>query len=128
MLYSFKPRLFLIIAALTCCAGSGVQAQEERSKLTVETELGPGWQSRNDVQIPNDSFGDKFALDQISGSGPWLTARFNFLWDINEKHGVRILLAPLSFEESGLINSDIDFAGGNFQANQPTEARYKFNS
>jgi len=123
-----RPNVLLAAFLVLMSAAPLTWSQDSAPGFVLETEFGPGWQSRNDVQIPNDSLGTKFALDDISGSGPWLTARLNLLWDINEKHGVRVLLAPLAFEETGALRSDVDFAGGDFQASEPVEARYKFNS
>jgi len=80
------------------------------------------------VQIPNDNLGTRYALDDISGNGPWLSARINLVWNINEKHGMRVLLAPLSYTETNILNSNVDFAGGQFQSGLAVEASYKFNS
>jgi hypothetical protein len=108
---------------------SGISsAQEQLERPVAEIELGPGWQSRNDVQIPNNAMGSKFALDGVAGSGPFLTARLNLLWDFNDRHGLRFLYAPLSYEETGDAGRDIDFAGQRFTGGQSLDARYQFNS
>ena len=124
-----KPAsFFLLLPVLLSTFSPPAMTQEDIPSFVLETEFGPGWQSRNDVKIPNDSLGTRFALDDISGNGPWLTARLNLLWNLNDKHGVRVLLAPLSYEETGILNTNVNFAGASFQADQPVEARYKFNS
>ncbi|MGA0935859.1 MAG: hypothetical protein ACO3R5_12115 [Pseudohongiellaceae bacterium] len=120
-----------VICLLLIFPGTAVEpalAQAGRAPIMVETEFGPGWQSRNDVKIPNDTFGTRFALDAVTGSGPWLTARVNLIWDANEKHGMRVLLAPLNLSETGRLQVNTDFADSTFQAGQPVEARYRFNS
>ena len=39
-------------------------------RFRLELEIGPNWQARNDVQIPNDANGTRFSLREIVGSGP----------------------------------------------------------
>lgn len=96
--------------------------------LLVELEGGPVWQSRNDVQIPNDETGTRFSLVDVIGNGPWPSARMYVTWNISTRHGLRALLAPLTISETASLDSPIDFAGETFSAGEPTEATYKFNS
>ena len=96
--------------------------------LDLKVSVGATFQARNDVQIPNTSESDRFALDDITGVGPWPAVRLEALWNINKKHGVRLLIAPLSFSETGDIDAPIRFAGATFIADQPVEAEYRFNS
>ncbi len=49
----------------------------------LEVEGGPVWQSRNNVQIPNDPAGTRFSLVDAIGSGPWPAARIYATWNIN---------------------------------------------
>jgi len=125
---SLQPFLSLTFSLILVSASQLSLAQSDGRNIVVETEFGASWQSRNDVQIPNDNLGTRFALDEIAGSGPWLLARFNLLWNINEKHGFRVLLAPLSYTESNVLESDVSFAGTQFQSGEAVEASYKFNS
>lgn len=99
----------------------------QRSFL-VELEGGPVWQSQNDVQIPNDASGTRFSLVDVIGKGPWPAFRFYATWNLSDKHGLRVLLAPLSVTESTTLTDPLDFNGSTFPAGQPTEATYKFNS
>lgn len=96
--------------------------------LVVEVEGGPVWQTRNDVQIPNDATGTRFSLAEVAGKGPWPATRAYVTWNLNEEHGLRVLMAPLSITEMARLASPIDFAGESFGAGTPTEATYKFNS
>jgi hypothetical protein len=98
------------------------------STFVVELEVGPVWQSRNDVQIPNNASGTRFSLVDLVGAGPFPAGRLYILWNIHERHGLRALLAPLFYTESGQFSSPVNFAGGTFQAGVPTDATYKFNS
>ncbi|MEM1081795.1 MAG: hypothetical protein AAGH65_09470 [Pseudomonadota bacterium] len=99
-----------------------------QSSYSIELEAGPTWQARNDVQIPNDASADRFDLTDILGSGPWATARLNAIWNLNERHGLRLVLAPLVIEERGQFDQDVRFNGETFIANTPVDARYRFNS
>lgn len=103
-------------------------AGAEGSRFEVELELGPVWQSKNDVQIPNDETGTRFSLKDLAGTGPWPAGRFSFTWNIKGRHGLRLLLAPLSITETGRLDEPVDFAGESFEAGEPTEATYQFNS
>jgi hypothetical protein len=96
--------------------------------VQIAVELGATYQSKNDVQIPNDREGTRFELDDITGSGPWGTVRVDINWNINEKHGVRAVLAPLSFSERGNIDEPVDFAGETYSPDEPLKASYTFNS
>ena len=49
---------------LSTAEGQGVPTFE------IELEGGPAWQSRNEVQIPNDASGTRFSLVDLAGSGP----------------------------------------------------------
>jgi hypothetical protein len=115
-----------LLAGILVSGKAGAQLQ--LTEPVMELELGPGWQARNDVRIPNDNQGTRFALDDISGSGPWLNTRLNLLWDFRDRHGIRFLYAPFSYEETGFVDTQIDFAGSSFAAGQPLQSRYQFNS
>lgn len=103
-------------------------ADSEPPRWTVELEAGPFWQSRNDVQIPNDDTGTRFSLEDLAGGGPWFGARVQISYTIRGRHGVQLYLAPLSYSETGRFETPVRFAGESFAAGTPTEAKYKFNS
>ena len=94
----------------------------------VQVELGATFQEKNDVQIPNDREGTKFSLDDIAGDGPWGTVRSDINWNINEKHGMRFVLAPLSYTESGSFDEPVKFAGEVYKPDERVKASYRFNS
>ena len=120
-------RLWLLIAMMLMALLTTATVSADRS-LDLKVSVGATFQAKNDVQIPNTSEGDRFALDDITGTGPWPAARLEALWDFNSKHGVRILLAPLSYSETGDISAPIRFAGATFNADQPVRGEYRFNS
>jgi hypothetical protein len=100
----------------------------EDSPFMVELEGGPVWQSRNDVQIPNDETASRFSLTDVIGNGPTSAGRLYMTWNINEKHGLRGLLAPLSVNDTGNVAEAVNFAGETYVPGDPVEATYQFNS
>jgi hypothetical protein len=107
---------------------SGVVAAADEPSFSLELELGPAWQSRNTVQIPNTDAGTRFSLNDLVGSGPWAAGRVYFTWNLNRRHSLRVLAAPLSYTESGIFDETVNFAGETYEAGLPTEATYQFNS
>lgn len=89
-----------------------------------EFELGAIFQARNDAEIPNDKSGTRFSLEELVGSGPWTSARFNPTWNINECHGMRLVLTPLSYDEAGLFDEVVKFDGETFVPNKQVKATY----
>jgi hypothetical protein len=103
-----------------------VQAQTVPA-FELELEGGPVWQSRNDVQIPNAETGTRFSLADLSGKGPWPVGRLYVTWNINERHGLRVLLAPFSLTETGSLDDPVSFAGETFRPGT-VDATYKSSS
>lgn len=115
-----------IALLITLLTASSVAAKG--NSLELKLSAGASWQTSNNVQIPNDSEGTRFALDDIAGKGPFPAARVEAIWNYSKKHAVRVLLAPLSYSESGSITEPIDFAGSTFTTGQPVVGEYTFNS
>ena len=97
-------------------------------RFTLELEAGPAWQSRNDVEIPNDGTGTRFSLVDVVGKGPWLAGRLTVTWNMAERHGVRLLAAPFSLTETGTLAEPVFFVDRTFAPAVPTAATYRFNS
>ncbi len=116
------------LVALSYLGSLALAEPPAQPSFHVELEGGPVWQSQNDVQIPNDASGTRFSLVDVIGKGPWPAFRFYATWNISAKHGLRVLLAPLSVTETTTLAGPVDFNGSTFPAGQPTEATYKFNS
>ena len=119
--------LILLVAATAAAADTNSEAPET-PRFLLELEGGPVWQTVNDVQIPNDETGTRFSLVDVIGKGPWPAFRFYATWNINPKHGLRVLLAPLSVTETSTLTDPVNFAGSSFATGVPTEATYQFNS
>jgi len=115
------------LGLLIWCVPSTGRAADS-SRFALEIEGGAVWQSRNDVQIPNNISATRFSLMELVGHGPWPAARVYVTWNISARHGLRVLAAPLQYTESGVFADTVRFAGGTFAPGSPTEATYKFNS
>jgi hypothetical protein len=113
-----------LIAFLTC--GSFAVSQPDK-RLSVSVEGGLTWQSRNDVRVPNET-GTQFSLPDVIGKGPYGVFRAEVTFDINERHGLRFVFAPLEITDTGTLLSDVSFAGVDFASGIDTEGNYKFNS
>lgn len=116
---------FLMVSALSIPRAAPAQ---HVPRFSLEVEAGPVWQSRNDVQIPNDASGTRFSLRGLTGSGPWPAGRVYLSWNLNERHGLRVLVAPLEITERGTLGEAVGFAGASYAAGEPTEGTYVFNS
>lgn len=116
-----------VLLSLALLGGAG-QARAETGPFSLEAEFGPVWQARNKAQIPNDERADRFALTDIAGSGPWPSVRINANWNFAGPHGLRAVLAPLSYDERGTVDRDVRFQGETFAADERLKAEYRFNS
>ncbi|HET9426401.1 MAG TPA: hypothetical protein VFO55_13610 [Gemmatimonadaceae bacterium] len=124
----FRGAATMAMGAMVVAAPAA--GQEPRSPVRVELELEGGsvWLSRNTAQIPNDDSGTRFSLVSVTGKGPWPAARGYVTWNMNERHGLRVLVAPLSIRETGTLASSIQFAGASYAPGAPVDAEYTFNS
>lgn len=97
-------------------------------RFSVQVEGGGVWQTRNDVQIPNDATATRFSLCELVGMGPWPAGRVYVTWRAGERHALRALFAPLSITGTGVPDGAIAFAGKTYAPATPVEATYQFNS
>ncbi len=116
------------MGTLTLAMPVRAQAGRPTPRFEFEVEGGPVWQSRNVAQIPNDASGTRFSLVPVVGKGPWLAARGYLTWNLNERHSLRLLAAPLTIREFGTLPGPVRFAGASYVAGEPVEAQYTFNS
>ena len=120
----FDTIIFLCLSvAMTAHAVAGSDVM----RFNLELEGGPVWQSYNDVRIPGDS-GTEFSFKDLTGAGPYAYGRFTLGWNIRERHGVRLVAAPLRVNGSGTFDQPVSFAGTLFAADTGTEGRYKFDT
>ncbi|MFW5972489.1 MAG: hypothetical protein ACOCTG_00740 [Bacteroidota bacterium] len=117
----------LVLVLLLLVVGRDAAIAQTPS-LVVEVEAGPVWQNVNEVQIPNDETASRFSLVDLIGNGPWPAPRLYLTWNLAERHGLRVLVAPLSVTETGVPERALSFAGAEYEAGQATQATYTFNS
>ncbi len=120
------------IAAVVSVVIAGLMAPalaaQSHSRWLVELEAGPVWQGYNDVEIPNDGSATRFSLRDLAGAGPWPAARLYLTWYPAERHGLRLLAAPLTVRATGDPAGPITFAGAEYAAGTDVDATYTFNS
>lgn len=115
-------------AAIAASLATAIPAVATDRPFNLHVELGASWQEKNNVQIPNDEQGTRFSLADVAGSGPWAAIRIEGTWDVNDKHGLRFLLAPLSYSENGQLAEETHFAGKSYSGDKDVKAEYRFNS
>lgn len=121
-----RPTRVASLALLACSVLNDAAAQD-RERLAVEIEGGSIWQGRNDVRIPNET-GTLFSLVDLAGSGPSGVVRVEAAFDVNERHGFRVVVAPLAIDGSGVPSESVLFAGEAFAPGVSTTASYRFSS
>lgn len=99
----------------------------EDSRWQFSLEGGAAFQTVNDVEIPPGT-GTRFSLVDAIGKGPLPYVRFESKYTINDKHRLRLLIAPLSIEKEGQLSKEVFYKDKLFSANTETTYRYKFNS
>lgn len=117
-----------VLLLLASATHPATAAGQPAPRWVVELEGGPVWQSYNDVEVPNDGSATRFSLRRLAGAGPWSSGRLYVTWNPGERHGLRLLLAPLSIRETGVPAEPVIFAGESYRAGDATEATYTFNS
>jgi hypothetical protein len=112
-------------AAATLYADAGLADSAPAPTLTVE--LGAAWQARNDARIENEPPNTRFAIDEITGSGPYPAGRVAFEWSLAERHRLRLLAAPLRVDDTGISDRTIVFRDTVFDPDR-VRAEYRFDS
>ncbi|MFV8819689.1 hypothetical protein [Haliea sp. E17] len=119
------------LATLATCSAVAFIAQHCNAAepgIDARLEVGAAFQERNKVQVPNDREGTRFSLNDIAGSGPWPAVRAELEWNVDERHGLRMVLAPFAYSERGRLGKTVQFEGESFSPDAPVRASYKFNS
>lgn len=123
--YTTQLKYYLVIAiGITLLA----PLEQVKAEVDLRISVGASVQSKNVIQNPNTTSGTRFSLSDAVGEDPVIAARIELNWNFNERHNLRILLAPLSYTESVTFQNPILFTGETFSTNQPLDAHYKFNS
>ena len=109
------------LAALLCLPVVSV------AQWRVDVEVGLYKAERNRVQIPNDSRGDRFDINEL-GNGSFPGARVTLGWQLAEEHELQFVYAPFVYKEKGTFDEAVRFDGTSFAAGTPLEARYQFSN
>jgi hypothetical protein len=123
MLPSLRDCCLIFATTSLLSAAAAVRAEDSGG---FELEGGGVWLTRNDARIPADT-GTEFDLRDLTGSGPAAYFRVGGEWNINDRHGLRVVLAPLEISGTGALAQDTDFVDTTFPAG-PTEGKYKFST
>ena len=121
-----RPEILMLSLLMLPGTAAWAQSEETSKRFGIGVETGALNFSKNDVRIPGTG-GTRFDMTNLTGSGPEFFARLDGHWDINDKHGLRIVLAPLEVTGTGDLPQDTDFAGETFPAGT-TSATYKFSA
>lgn len=118
----------VLFASVWCTPGLalGADATDARPPASVDLELGLYRYSRNDVRIPNVG-GTRFDLTELAGDSG-ADVRLHGTWWWSERNALRLTLAPINTNGTGVPDQNIDFAGSEFAAGEPTRAQYRFNT
>lgn len=118
----------LALAAASCATpGSSLSAHRDARPIAVEFEGGALWQNRNDVRIPGEG-GTRFSISDTIGEGEEPVGRVTVDWDLDPRHALRAVIAPLEIEGTDTFDAPVDFDGTTFAAGTATTATYRFDS
>lgn len=104
-----------------------VNASAFAGGFKLEVEGGGVWFSRNDVRIPGDE-GTRFDLINLTGRGADPYFRLHGTYVFNDRHALRLTMAPLEVDGTGKLNQDVLFMDELFAAGIATEGTFKFNT
>ncbi len=118
-----KQLVFCSLLLLLLCS---ISAQ---SSLMIDTDLGLAFPGYNDVQIPNDDdIHTRFSLKDDLSLDPVVSARLVLHYNINPRHRVSLLVAPLKLSPEGRFDREIIFQNKTFVAGEEIKAVYRFDS
>ncbi len=120
-------QLLIVVMAIPIALTIQVASASEQP-LDLQLSFGSSWQQSNDVQIPNNDTSTRFSLRDAVGEGPLPLLRLEAKWSFKDRHGIRVLLAPLEYTESATFNETVRFAGASFDSTERVDATYRFNS
>lgn len=124
---SVSGLLVIFLVAVALVPASSAQEEFTGNRWCLAWEVGPVWQTVNDLQIPNTAEGTRFSLVDAVGKGSWFAQRVTLEYHLTDRSSLRALVAPLSIEAGGNLAASTAFNGAEF-APGPASATYKFNS
>jgi hypothetical protein len=93
----------------------------------LDIEGGGVWSGYNDVRIPGTT-GTLFSLVDDLETDPSLYFRVRITYVLAGRHTISLLAAPLRLEAAGSVGRPIVYEGETFEAGEPLEALYRFDS
>jgi hypothetical protein len=114
----------LVVLSALAIMGLAAARAGAATRLRLELEGGPAWQTRNDFAIPGDT-GTRVRLDDGS---PVAAFRGTLTWDFGDRWSMRVLAAPLSTETDFVADTPIALEGITFPAGTPLRQSYVFDS
>ncbi len=97
------------------------------AQVELDVEAGATYSGYNNVRIPGD-IGTRFSLSDELNADPSAFYRIRLFYDINKRHHIGALFAPLTIKSSGTLNRNLLFEGTSFPAGGSLDASYQFNS
>ncbi len=117
-----------ILLMITVCAAVGLTAGPSSGEgLVLDIEGGALFTGYNDVRIPGTT-GTLFSLVDDLETDPAPYYRFRVTYNAAERHTISLLAAPLRLEADGIVERPIIYEGETFDANEPIDALYRFDS
>ena len=115
--------LCVMIVCMIFCTPASVSGKG----LVLDIEGGGVMSGYNDVRIPGNT-GTLFSLvdDLETDPAPYFRVRLSY--EVAEKHLLSLLAAPLRLDAEGTPDRSIFYEGETFEAGEPLEARYRFDS
>ena len=121
------PLAAAAVLAGTAALGAGSARADTAPAPTLTVELGAFWQARNDARVTNGPPNTRFAIDEITGSGPYAAGRIALEWPLAERHVLRFVFAPLRVDDTGTTAAPIVFRETVFDPGE-VRAEYRFDS
>ncbi len=98
-----------------------------RAQLQLDIETGAALSGYNKVRIPGEG-GTFINFAESLEATPSAFYRLRLSYNINEKHTISALYAPLTIRYNGTFGQELQFFGTTFAATQLLDVRYQFNS
>jgi hypothetical protein len=115
-----------LLVLMLISASAAAQVNARQNSVNISVEVGPLSFARNDVRVPGDS-GTEFDMREITGKGLEPFARINADWQVDSRHGIRFVIAPLEVSGTGSLPTETLFAGETFAAGE-VNGTYRFST
>jgi hypothetical protein len=102
-------------------------ALSSHAQWRLDVESGMVFSGYNDVRIPNKT-GTNISLSEELETDPKIFFRIKATYNIDKRHSIGILIAPLRLQADGSVHRVVKFEGEEFPADTPLKATYRFDS